>query len=357
VKATPALSLITGGATAGTDTHVSTDPTRRAVATLIAALEDAWNSIRAHHPQIPPAVVIVGPGTGTGLPAEWGHYSTLRWQHTDSKTDYSEVMVAGEALSENVREVLGTLLHEAAHALADTLSIKDTSRQGRWHNKHFARLATDLGLTATKDAANGYTTSLPDLTAERYASTLIALSSAITVFRHPVAAKPKKKRENSNNPIPIECACPRKIRVAPTVLETGPITCDVCEHQFTAEGQEEPSMDLYDPTGEHHNGLPTYPYRMAPKELATRRQLAALNLRPGGQDIAAQILWRRGKRVAYLYRIELAKPKRQSTPAQLAALERANLARHTCSTCKQVKTYTIPTRYDECLDCAGVTPS
>jgi hypothetical protein len=28
--------------------------------------------------------------------------------------------------------VLGTLLHEAAHGLADTREIKDTSRQGRY---------------------------------------------------------------------------------------------------------------------------------------------------------------------------------------------------------------------------------
>src|SRR3712207_8482589 len=42
-----------------------------------------------------------------------------------------------------------------------------------------------------------------------------------------------------------------------------------------------------------------------------------------GQDIAAQILWRRGKRHAYLYRVDLAKPKRQATPAQRAAIDRA----------------------------------
>ncbi len=31
-------------------------------------------------------------------------------------------------------DVLGTLLHETAHALAHVRDIKDTSRQGRWHN-------------------------------------------------------------------------------------------------------------------------------------------------------------------------------------------------------------------------------
>ena len=63
-------------------------------------------------------------------------------------------------------------------------------------------------------------------------------------------------------------------------------------------------------------GLPTYPYRLGPDGLLTIRQLRAKGLRPGGQDIAAQILWRHRKqrRVAYLYREDHAKPKRQATP-------------------------------------------
>ncbi|MEH1124443.1 RRQRL motif-containing zinc-binding protein [Micromonospora sp. CPCC 206061] len=107
---------------------------------------------------------------------------------------------------------------------------------------------------------------------------------------------------------------------------------------------------FYDPTGVKY-GLPTYPYKMAPDGLATVRQLRKRGLRPGGQDITAQILWRRGKRCAYLYRIDLALPKRQATPAQLAALDRALTARRTCPTCEQVKNYYIPRRTGACLDC------
>lgn len=107
---------------------------------------------------------------------------------------------------------------------------------------------------------------------------------------------------------------------------------------------------FYDPTGARY-GRPTYPYGLAPEGLHTVRQLRALGLRPAGQDIAAQILWRRGKRVAYLYRRELAKPKRTATPAQLAAIGRALLARRTCSTCGQLRPYFIPRRQGECFDC------
>jgi hypothetical protein len=111
-------------------------------------------------------------------------------------------------------------------------------------------------------------------------------------------------------------------------------------------------IQFYDPHGTRH-GMPTYPYRWAPVGLLTTRQLRARGLRPGGQDIAAQILWRRGKRVAYLYREDLAKPKRQATPAQLAAIGRALRARRTCPTCGTEKPYCIPRSRGECNDCTA----
>ena len=111
------------------------------------------------------------------------------------------------------------------------------------------------------------------------------------------------------------------------------------------------SISVYDPSGTRF-GLPTYPYRSAPDGLATRRQLRADGLRPGGQPIAAQILWRAGKRVAYLYRLDRAMPKRIATAAQHAAIGKALQARRTCPTCRSIKDYYIPRRSGECYDCA-----
>ncbi|MEV7232297.1 RRQRL motif-containing zinc-binding protein [Polymorphospora sp. NPDC051019] len=113
-------------------------------------------------------------------------------------------------------------------------------------------------------------------------------------------------------------------------------------------------VEFYDPHGTRY-GFPTFPYRGAPDGLATIRQLRAAGLRPGGHDPVAQIFWRHrsGRRVAYLYRVDLAKPKRTATPAQRVAIGRALLARRTCTTCDQVKPYYIPRRHGECLDCIG----
>ncbi|WP_409074233.1 RRQRL motif-containing zinc-binding protein [Micromonospora chalcea] len=110
---------------------------------------------------------------------------------------------------------------------------------------------------------------------------------------------------------------------------------------------------FHDPDGARY-GIPTYWWRGAPPGYATRRQLRTAGLRPGGQPIAAQVLWRGvgGTRTAYLYRVDLARPKRTATPAQRRAIAAALTARRTCPTCRQVRDYYIPRSLGECLACA-----
>ncbi|MCI3276254.1 RRQRL motif-containing zinc-binding protein [Streptomyces cylindrosporus] len=110
----------------------------------------------------------------------------------------------------------------------------------------------------------------------------------------------------------------------------------------------------FDPTGIRY-GIPTYPWRMAPDGLATRRQLRAKGLRPGGQHVAAQVLvyTRHGHpRVAYLYRVASAKPVRPMTSRKWGALALAMLARRTCPVCHLTYSYCIPRSLGMCLLCA-----
>ncbi|WP_310727525.1 RRQRL motif-containing zinc-binding protein [Streptomyces sp. N2A] len=103
--------------------------------------------------------------------------------------------------------------------------------------------------------------------------------------------------------------------------------------------------------------LPVYRWRLAPDGLATRRQLRAMGLRPGGQPVTAQVerpRRRRGPLVAYLYRIDLARPVRPMTPAKWAALERALAARRMCPGCGLDAGYTIPASLGTCVSCADV---
>ncbi|MEW2571779.1 RRQRL motif-containing zinc-binding protein [Streptomyces sp. NPDC047070] len=114
----------------------------------------------------------------------------------------------------------------------------------------------------------------------------------------------------------------------------------------------------YDPNGARH-GIPTYPWRYAPDGYATRRQLRARGLRPGGQPVAGQVLrprYRRGPLVAYLYRLDCAKPVRPMTPARWAALAKANAARRTCPVCRCDAGYVIPLSLGMCVPCAYPDP-
>ncbi|MEW2267658.1 RRQRL motif-containing zinc-binding protein [Streptomyces sp. NPDC047868] len=64
--------------------------------------------------------------------------------------------------------------------------------------------------------------------------------------------------------------------------------------------------------------------------------------RPGGQEPVARIECRGGKRWAWLYRIDLAKPKIPMTLAKEAALDKAMEARQTCGTCRRRYFHCIP---------------
>ncbi|MER7851611.1 RRQRL motif-containing zinc-binding protein [Streptomyces bacillaris] len=100
--------------------------------------------------------------------------------------------------------------------------------------------------------------------------------------------------------------------------------------------------------------LPSYRWHLAPDGLATRRQLRALGLRPGGQDVVAELHRPRRRRpplVAYLYRINRAKPVRPMTPGRTAALAAAMTARRTCPACRTDAGYCIPRSLGMCVPC------
>jgi hypothetical protein len=109
------------------------------------------------------------------------------------------------------------------------------------------------------------------------------------------------------------------------------------------------------------DGLPALSWGWAARNrLATRRQLRALGLRPGGQEPVAVLMFqhtRPGRRIEYarLYLIDRALPKREATPAQLAAVAKALAARRTCTRCGQVRDYYLSTVSRMCGPCEDRT--
>jgi hypothetical protein len=117
-------------------------------------------------------------------------------------------------------------------------------------------------------------------------------------------------------------------------------------------------VDVYD---DGTGGFPAYDWNSAPKGvLATRRQLRAKGLRPGGHDPVALLrcrkctgLTRVCTRPAWLYRLDLALPIRPMTLAKEIALDAAMAARQTCPTCRRRYFYCIPIKkLGACLECA-----
>jgi hypothetical protein len=103
----------------------------------------------------------------------------------DQPTDRPEVLVSGEGLQRGPVDVLGTLLHEAAHGLAHTRKVSDTSRQGRYHNRRYATWPASSASEVTHhlDPIGWSATSVPDPTAACYAEVLAELGAALVLWR------------------------------------------------------------------------------------------------------------------------------------------------------------------------------
>ncbi len=197
---------------------------------LVTAIEGAWADIRFHHPEVPAVVVAMGSGTLRERAGQvrLGHFAAARWRA--GPEEVPELFVGGEGLERGANELLGTLLHEAAHGLGSVRGVQDTSRQGRYHNERYRALAGELGLRAKRIGAIGWsdTTVVPE-TELRYRSSLERLGAALVAFRH---AEPRKERPSSNNGDALVCGCRRRIRVAPSVAAAGPILCGLCSAPF-----------------------------------------------------------------------------------------------------------------------------
>jgi hypothetical protein len=205
---------------------------------LVAALEHAWQTIRQRHPEVPDAVLVVASGA-EGKRLNLGHFAPHRWQVAGA--DRHEVLVGGEGLQRGPLEVLGTLLHEAAHGPACGRSIQDTSRQGRYHNRRYATLARELGLEVASVQPIGWSaTTVPEPTASAYAGQLEDLAAALVLWRRQEHRIGPGTR--SRNLLAAACGCGRRIRAAKTTLAEAPIICGACEQPF--ESADPDDQDL-----------------------------------------------------------------------------------------------------------------
>lgn len=200
----------------------------------IQALHEAWGVAAKmaadHDGTILPPVTITVQRSGKA----WGHITT-RPTWVAGEVARLEVMVSGENLARGARGVLGTVLHEAAHAYNMVHGIRDTDTNGR-HNKRFAKTAEQVfGLTIGQNRNGWSETSMTDEVAATHEAIMATLTAAFTTVARtgtalggfPVAG-PKPRNKNLNKAV---CGCGGTIRASATVLAKG-VTCDECDTPF-----------------------------------------------------------------------------------------------------------------------------
>lgn len=205
---------------------------------ITEALERAWQTLQFDHSDIRDAVLVVYQHPKGDRRGHYGHDSwTIKGDidNPDGQPELDtrdEVYISSHILAEGARSVLETLLHEAVHSIAQARSIKDTSRQGRWHNKRFEAIAKTLGLICKADKSIGcITPDITDETAEEYAELIADLDPVLTLYQ-PVKTRVSKPRAK---PVKLECAgCGAKLSVSQKVLDAAELTCLECGEPFEA---------------------------------------------------------------------------------------------------------------------------
>jgi hypothetical protein len=247
---------------------------------LVAALDRAWGDIRRRHEEMPPVVLLVGPSPsrprakrrtlGYFAPVGWSvpqsddrgclpapegrlgeadenedRYSELAVRadaillsvaqlYREMSNTRGELFMATELVARGATDMFAVLLHEAAHTIASRRGIKDTSRQGRYHNGRFRMIAEEVGLEGGRDPERGW--SLMDLSAEAksgYKETLAQLKAAVAGRPGP---RDRAATAASAGPV---CGCGQWMPVArqrrPRIV-AGTVMCDVCAERFKQRG-------------------------------------------------------------------------------------------------------------------------
>jgi len=207
---------------------------------ITRALEKAWEVIQRAHDDTRDAVMVVYRHPKGD---RRGHFAQDSWTIAGDSPDdnpeqdaLDEIHISSHILSQGGRSVFETCLHEAVHSIATTRQVKDTSRQGRWHNKKFAALADELGLVVERDEKIGHIT--PDITsetAERFASTIKMLDEALGDLYQTIPVKGAGPTRKANT-VKLVCpTCGRYFRIGTKQFDLGGIVCEPCGEVFEVE--------------------------------------------------------------------------------------------------------------------------
>lgn len=128
----------------------------------ISQLEHIYNSLNADFfgGMLPVPIITVQSKPGT-----YGHCSVAKvWQRSEDHT--YELNISAETLNYPIEEVLDTILHEMIHVFCRENGIKETSRNGMYHNGRFKAEAEKRGMTCYRTEKYGWNTKPNDFLVE-----------------------------------------------------------------------------------------------------------------------------------------------------------------------------------------------
>jgi hypothetical protein len=201
------------------------------LSTITTALERSWTAIRTVYPDVRQAALVVYLHPNGDRK---GHYWQNSWTLLRDNTQIDEVHISSHLFALDAVCVFQTLIHEAVHSCAVTRGIQDTSRQGRWHNKAFASIATEFGLVVESDSAIGHvTTDITTETRKKFANAIGELQQAIEMYQAIHLGGKGKGKGKSRGMVKLVCpSCGRVIRASIKTMDVGPILCVPCKDFF-----------------------------------------------------------------------------------------------------------------------------
>jgi hypothetical protein len=187
-----------------------------------------------------------------------GWFQASAWQHGSQAIHEVFVNAAFDNHKDPsvsvAEDVLVTLAHEGCHVFADANSIKDTSRNGSYHNLRFAEIALQIGLDVERDEQIGHCT--PRLSAwarAEYVDLVANLDRGLIIARRSASAEPATETGERGNAAPggrlepptpttskyvfATCRCRTgrghvTIRVARGSWRPGLVRCGACDAMF-----------------------------------------------------------------------------------------------------------------------------
>lgn len=217
------------------------------ISAVVIALEEAYAALRLRWPELPAVVITVFYDRHRSVR---GYFWDGQWR-SQADPFLPELHIDSTILSDPPEAILKTLLHEAAHALARARGIKDTSREGRYHNYRFAELAQEMGLVVEGDVKIGVRTPRlhPEWLAGAYAPLVQVIDAASRrLWQEDHGAMSGVGGSNQNGSVGhkgttgpkgrlvkavCQCNPPRIIRAARNTLQAAPIRCAACGGEFS----------------------------------------------------------------------------------------------------------------------------